>query len=201
MTAVVVFLIIGGFALLLLLLSLVGGGHLHLGHFHVGHLHLGHFHLGHFHLGHAHVGHAGGGNGGAELSLPVIAGFLGAFGFGGAIVESLLPNRGGTGLLIAVVVGLLAAVPTGWLAGRLVNAAMNMSTDATLTSNDLLGTVGVVITPVPVGGYGEVRLAVAGQQIKFNARSDQPLALGTRVFVIEVPTPTSVLVEPTPPVG
>jgi len=196
MTAVVVFLIIGGFALLLLLLSLVGGGHLHLGHFHVGHLHLGHFHL-----GHAHVGHAGGGNGGAELSLPVIAGFLGAFGFGGAIVESLLPNRGGTGLLIAVVVGMLAAVPTGWLAGRLVNAAMNMSTDATLTSNDLLGTVGVVITPVPVGGYGEVRLAVAGQQIKFNARSDQPLALGTRVFVIEVPTPTSVLVEPTPPVG
>jgi membrane protein implicated in regulation of membrane protease activity len=196
MTAVVVFLIIGGFALLLLLLSLVGGGHLHLGHFHVGH-----FHLGHFHLGHAHVGHVGGGNGGAELSLPVIAGFLGAFGFGGAIVESLLPDRGGTGLLIAVVVGLLAAVPTGWLAGRLVNAAMNMSTDATLTSNDLLGTVGVVITPVPVGGYGEVRLAVAGQQIKFNARSDQPLALGTRVFVIEVPTPTSVLVEPTPPVG
>jgi len=201
MTAVVVFLIIGGFALLLLLLSLVGGGHLHLGHFHVGHLHLGHLHLGHFHLGHAHVGQAGGGNGGAELSLPVIAGFLGAFGFGGAIVESLLPNRGGTGLLVAVVVGLLAAVPTGWLAGRLVNAAMNMSTDATLTSNDLLGTVGVVITPVPVGGYGEVRLAVAGQQIKFNARSDQPLALGTRVFVIEVPTPTSVLVEPTPPVG
>ena len=201
MTAVVVFLIIGGFALLLLLLSLVGGGHLHLGHFHVGHLHLGHLHLGHLHLGHAHVGQAGGGNGGAELSLPVIAGFLGAFGFGGAIVESLLPNRGGTGLLIAVVVGLLAAVPTGWLAGRLVNAAMNMSTDATLTSNDLLGTVGVVITPVPVGGYGEVRLAVAGQQIKFNARSDQPLALGTRVFVIEVPTPTSVLVEPTPPVG
>ena len=201
MTAVVVFLITGGFALLLLLLSLVGGGHLHLGHFHVGHLHLGHLHLGHAHLGHAGGGHGGGGNGGAELSLPVIAGFLGAFGFGGAIVESLLPNRGGTGLLVAVVVGLLAAVPTGWLAGRLVNAAMNMSTDATLTSNDLLGTVGVVITPVPVGGYGEVRLAVAGQQIKFNARSDQPLALGTRVFVIEVPTPTSVLVEPTPPVG
>jgi membrane protein implicated in regulation of membrane protease activity len=78
---------------------------------------------------------------------------------------------------------------------------MNMSTDATLTSHDLIGTVGVVITPVPVGGYGEVRLSVAGQQIKFNARSDQPLALGTRVFVIEVPTPTSVLVEPTPPVG
>jgi membrane protein implicated in regulation of membrane protease activity len=95
------------------------------------------------------------------------------------------------------VVGLLAAVPTGWLAGRLVNAAINISTDATLTSNDLIGAMGVVITPVPVGGYGEVRLAIAGQHIKFNARSDQPLALGTRVFVISVPSPTSVLVEPT----
>ena len=196
MSAVVVFLIIGGFALLLLLLSLVGGGHLHLGHFHVGHLHLGHLHVGHLHLG-----HAGQGQGGAELSLPVVAGFLGAFGFGAAIVASLLPGRGGFTVLAGVAAGLVAAVPTGWLAGRLVNAAMNMPTDATLTSGDLIGAVGVVITPVPVGGYGEVRLAVAGQQIKFNARADQPLALGTRVFVIEVPTPTSVLVEPTPPVA
>lgn len=196
MSAVVVFLVIGGFALLLLLLSLVGGGHLHLGHFHVGHLHLGQLHVGHLHLG-----HGGQGQGGAELSLPVIAGFLGAFGFGAAIVASLLPGRGGFTVLVSVAAGLAAAVPTGWLAGRLVNAAMNMPTDATLTSADLIGAVGLVITPVPVGGYGEVRLAVAGQQIKFNARADRPLALGTRVFVIEVPTPTSVLVEPTPPVA
>ena len=195
MSAVVVFLVIGGFALLLLLLSLVGGGHLHLGHFHVGHLHLGHVHIGHLRLGHAGQGS------GAELSVPVIAGFLGAFGFGAAIVASLLPGRGSFGVLVSVAAGLLAAVPAGWLAGKLVNAAMNMPTDATLTSGDQIGTVGVVITPVPVGGYGEVRLAVAGQQIKFNARADQPLALGTRVFVIEVPTPTSVLVEPTPPVA
>lgn len=191
MSAVVVFLLIGGFALLLLLLSLVGGGHLHLGHFHVGHLHLGHLHL----------GHAGQGHGGAELSVPVVAGFLGAFGFGAAIVASLLPGRGGLTVLVSAGAGLVAAVPTGWLAGRLVNAAMNMPTDATLTSGDLIGAVGVVITPVPVGGYGEVRLAVAGQQIKFNARADRPLPLGTRVFVIEVPTPTSVLVQPTPPVA
>ena len=84
--------------------------------------------------------------------------------------------------------------------GREIHAAMNMSTDATLSSNDLLGTTGVVITPVPDGGFGEVRLAVAGQQIKFNARAAEPLALGTRIFVIGVPSPTSVLVEPTPSV-
>jgi membrane protein implicated in regulation of membrane protease activity len=200
-TVAVVFLVIGGFALLLLVLSLLGG-HLHLGHLHLGHLHVGHLHIGHVPAGPAPAGHVpGGGESGTELSLPVLAGFLGAFGFGGAIAASLLPGRGGTTVLAAVVVGLLAAVPTGWAAGRLVRAAVDMPTDGTLTSHDLIGATGVVITPVPVGGYGEVRLAVAGQQIKFNARADQPLALGTRVFVIEVPSPTSVLVEPTPPVG
>jgi hypothetical protein len=59
-----------------------------------------------------------------------------------------------------------------------------------------VGATGTVISPVPVGGYGEVRLRVAGQPMKFHARADRPLALGTEVFVIEVPTPTSVLVEP-----
>ena len=196
------FLVIGGFALLLLLLSLVGGGRTHVGRVHLGRLHIGRLHLGRIRVGRIRVGrvhgHASAGDGGTELSLPMIAGFLGAFGFGGAIVASLVPGRGATTLLAAILVGLLAAVPTAWLAGRLVDAAMNMSTDATLTSGDLIGAMGVVITPVPVGGYGEVRLAVAGQYIKFNARSDEPLALGIQVFVISVPSPTSVLVEPIP---
>ena len=116
------------------------------------------------------------------------------------LVLSMLGGHGAAALGAAVLVGLLAAVPTAFLAGKLVNAAMNMATDATLTSADLVGASGVVITPVPERGYGEVRLAIAGQEIKFNARANEPLALGTRVFVIEVPSPTSVLVEPTPSV-
>ena len=193
MSAIIVtFLAIGGFALLLLVLSLLGGNHPHLGHLHVGHFHL---HLGHLHIGHAHVG---GHDGGTELSMPVIAGFLGAFGFGGTIAATLAGGHGAAALVAGVVIGLLAAVPTAFLAGRLVNAAMNMATDATLTSADLVGASGVVVTPVPESGYGEVRLAIAGQQIKFNARADQPIGLGARVFVISVHTPTSVLVEPVP---
>ena len=189
------FLAIGGFSLLLMVLSLFGGGRLHLGHFHLGHWHIGHLHAG----AAAHAGQASGGGHGFELSAPVISGFLGAFGFGGAIVASLLP--GGTATwLAATLVGLVAAIPGAWLAGRVMRAAMNISTDATLSSQDLLGALGIVISPVPDGGLGEVRLAIAGQQMKFHARSDQPLALGTRVFVIGVPSPTSVLVEPTPTV-
>jgi membrane protein implicated in regulation of membrane protease activity len=183
MSAVTItFLGIGCLSLLLLLLSLVGGGHLHLGHLHLGHVHLG------------YVGHSPAG-GGHDLSLPVITGFIGAFGFGGAIAAELLP---GHNALLASGVGVLAAFPTAWGAGRLMNAAINMSTDATLTSGDLVGAMGVVISPVPADGFGEVRLTVGGQPMKFNARSAEPLALGTHVFVIEVPSPTSVLVEPTP---
>jgi membrane protein implicated in regulation of membrane protease activity len=177
MSAVTItFLGIGCLSLLLLVLSLIGG-HLHLGHLHVGHLHASH------------------GGDGLTLSLPALAGFIGAFGFGGAIAAELAP---GHDALIASAVGLLAAVPTAWGAGRLVEAAANMRTDATVTSGDLVGSTGVIISPVPADGYGEVRLTVAGQPLKFNARAAQPLAIGTHVFVIEVPSPTSVLVEPTP---
>jgi membrane protein implicated in regulation of membrane protease activity len=194
MTGIVIaFLAVGGFALLLLVLSLIGSG-LSAGHLHVGHLHVGHLDVPH--LGHAHLD--AGDHGGTELSLPVISGFLGAFGFGGAIAATLVGGHGGLALTVGAVAGLIAAVPTAFLAGKLVNAAMNMATDATLSSADLVGATGVIITPIPDGGYGEVRLVVAGQQTKFNARAEQPLALGTRVFVIEVPTPTSVLVEPSP---
>jgi membrane protein implicated in regulation of membrane protease activity len=182
MSAVTVtFLGIGCLSLVLLVLSLFGG-----------HLHVGHVHIGHLHVGHPHAGHAADG---LNLTLPVIAGFIGAFGFGGAIAAELVP---GHDALVASAVGLVAAFPTAWAAGRLVDAAMNMRTDATVTSGDLVGTTGVVISPVPAGGYGEVRLTVAGQPLKFHARAAQPLAIGTHVFVIEVPSPTSVLVEPTP---
>ena len=189
MSAVTItFLGIGCLSLLLLVLSLVGGGHLHLGHLHLGHIHLGH-------VGHVGHGPTSGGHDSLNLSLPVITGFIGAFGFGGAIAAELLP---GHNALLAGGVGLLAAFPTAWGAGRLMNAAINMPTDATLNSGDLVGATGVVISPVPAGGFGEVRLSVGGQPMKFHARSAEPLAIGTYVFVIEVPSPTSVLVEPTP---
>src|SRR2546421_9715420 len=146
---VLTFLALGGFALLMLILSMVGG-HLHLGHLHIGHVHL---HIGH---GHFHLGH---GDAGTDLSLPVIAGFLGALGFGGAIGATLAGSTGAIALVVGLVVGLVAAVPTAFLAGKLVNAAMNMATDGTLTTGDLLGKSGVVITPGPARGQRRRRAA------------------------------------------
>jgi hypothetical protein len=71
-----------------------------------------------------------------------------------------------------------------------------LHTDATPECAGLVGAMGVVISEIPAGGLGQVRLSYAGQPMKFNARADGPLALGVRVLVIGVPTPTSVLVTP-----
>ena len=129
------------------------------------------------------------------FSLPAIAGFVGAFGFGGAIV-SALGVPGGT--VVAVLGGLAAAVPTAWLATRLARMAMNMRTDATPTQQDMVGTTGVVVTPITANGFGEVRISLGGQPMKLSARADHPIALGTRILVVEATSSTSVIVEETP---
>lgn len=130
------------------------------------------------------------------ISLPSIGGFVGAFGFGGAIATSLLGST-----VVAVVVGLVVgvglAVPAAWATVRLSKAASRMRTDATPTRQDLVGRPGVVVTAIPAQGYGEIRITLGGQPVKLNARATHPVALGSRVFVVEAPSDTSVIVEPT----
>ncbi len=178
----VAFLVIGSVGLLLLASSVLLGGHVHVGHLHV-HLPF-------------HFRTHGGGHPAADaaLSLPSIAGFVGAFGFGGAIAAQLLPGRSATG---PVLVGLAAALPTAWLATRLTRAAMTMRTDATPTRLDVVGALGTVIREIPDDGYGEVRVAFAGQLMKFHARAAVPLPAGAPVMVIDAPSTTSVIVEST----
>jgi membrane protein implicated in regulation of membrane protease activity len=174
------FLIVGGFGLFMLAASVVHGGHLHLGHLH-------------FHLpARLHIGHGGHPSADAALSLPSIAGFIGAFGFGGAIAAQLLHSRSAT---IPCLIGAAAAVPTAWFATRLTRSAMEMPTDATPTRVDVIGSFGVVIRDIPIGGYGEVRVAFAGQQCKFHARAAEPLPAGAKILVIDAPSTTSVVVE------
>jgi membrane protein implicated in regulation of membrane protease activity len=165
------FLIIGGLGVALLAVSLFVGDVLHLGH----------------------------PDADGPFSVPAIAGFVGAFGFGGAIAAAL---TGGAGIL-AVVVGLIAgiavAIPSAWGTMLLARAAARMRTDATPTRSDLVGRLGVVVTAIGQDAYGEVRITIGGQPVKLNARSDRPVALGARVFVVEAPSDTSVVVEETKP--
>ena len=166
-TATVVFLAVGGVGVAILALGLLGTELLHFGHPDVD----------------------------GPVSTEAVAGFIGAFGFAGAIAAQLLDARTAGQVVLAAAVGVAAALPTGYLAVRLARAARNMRTDATPTRQDMVGALGVVITPIPGQGYGEIRVRVGGQPVKLNARADRPIALGTQVFVIEAPSDTSVVVE------
>lgn len=140
--------------------------------------------------------HFGGADVDGPVSLETVAGFAGAFGFGAAIVNELVGGRTTGAVASAAVGGALAAVPVAWAAARLGRAARRMPTDATPTRNDLVGAVGLVVTPVPVNGYGEARIRLAGQPVKLNARADRAITVGTRIFVVEALSETSVHIEP-----
>ena len=134
------------------------------------------------------------------FSVPAIAAFVGGVGFGGAAVTALLPDLpGAVTVLIALLGGLVVALPLAAGAIRLSAALRDMPTEPTLTPDRLLGAQGVVVSGVPAGGLGEVRLTVAGQQLKYHARSDVALPTGTPVYVVDTPTETSVQVVSTAP--
>ena len=135
------------------------------------------------------------------FSVPAIAALLGGVGFGGAAASAVLPEAlpDAVTVLLSVAVGLAVAVPLAWGAVRLSRALKDMPTQETLTRHHLIGAQGVVVSAVPSPGYGEVRLALAGQQLKYAARSDAPLPAGTPVYVVEALSDTSVQVVSTAP--
>ena len=126
------------------------------------------------------------------LSLPVVAGFLSMFGFGGAIVLGTT----GAGTVVAALSGVLAGVVAGWLAWKLSRVLMRDQTTATPRGEDLVGTSGSVVTAIPADGYGEVLLRLAGQPVKLAAKSPVPVERGTEVWVEATLSTTSVSVRP-----
>lgn len=126
------------------------------------------------------------------LSLPVIAGFVSMLGFGGAIV------LGTTGLstLAATGAGVLAGLVAAGLTWKLSRALMRDQTDGTPRGEDLIGTSGAVVTPIPAGGYGEVLLSLGGHLVKMSAKSQEPVPRGAEIWVEAALSTTSVSVRP-----
>jgi hypothetical protein len=132
------------------------------------------------------------------VPLEAVAAAMGTFGFAAAIASTITGARTGLALLVVIGIGVIAAGPAAGLALRISRAAQRMPTDATPSRDDLLGLLGVVVTPIPVPGYGEVRLVLGGQPVKLNASAVTPIPLGAEVFVITAPSETSVFVERVP---
>lgn len=124
------------------------------------------------------------------LSTPVVGAFLAAFGAGGALLLR--------GLQFSVAGSLLGALAAGVILGGvtlvLVRSLMDMPTDATPRSADLVGSMGTVVTRIPEGGMGEISLVASGQRMKLNARAKGPIDSGRPIIVVDVTSPTSVVV-------
>lgn len=135
------------------------------------------------------------------FSVPALAALVGGVGFGAAAAAALLPDGipDAGRVLLALAGGFVVAVPLAWATMRLSRGLRDMPTAPNLTRSALEGTQGVVVSAVPSSGYGEVRLLVAGQSVKFAARSDTPLRTGTPVFVVEALSETAVQVVSTTP--
>ncbi|WP_370409786.1 hypothetical protein [Streptomyces fradiae] len=126
------------------------------------------------------------------LSLPVIAGFVSALGFTGAIVLGTT----GTGVGAATGAGVVAGAGVGWVTWRFSRALMRDGGAPAPRGEDLTGSSGSVVTAIPADGYGEVLLYLAGQPVKYAAKSASAVARGSDVWVESVLSPTSVVVRP-----
>jgi membrane-bound ClpP family serine protease len=128
---------------------------------------------------------------GDVFSAAVLGGFVAAFGFGGALVQGL-----GGPTFVSVLVGIVAGVGAGAFATWLTRLVRSGGSDATLESGDALGRSGRVISDIPDGGLGTVRVVIGGHTVQLSARAERPIPTGTEIHVTEILSPTAVLVAP-----
>ena len=125
------------------------------------------------------------------LSGPAIGAFFVAFG----VVGWMLSDGIGAGDVAAAGAGVGAGLVFGYGTYRLAKTLMNAPTDPTPRTATLVGAHGTVVTAVRGGGSGEVVVRLAGQPTKLLATSSADLATGSSVVVVEVLSPTKVVVQ------
>lgn len=130
-------------------------------------------------------------DGGGWLSAPVLGATLMMFGLVGAAVTRTTDSVP-TGTAAGAVAGLALGATTGWL----IRGISRSATDATPTSDDLVGLHGTVVTAIAEGAFGEVTLRLGGVPTKLTARAGEPLPTGTPVEVVAALSSTSVQVRP-----
>ena len=129
--------------------------------------------------------------GGDLFSGAALAGFLGAFGFAGALVQDQSGSMGWA-IAVGIAAGLVVGLGAGW-------ASLQLRTggdESNVRTTDLNGQPATVISAIPDEGYGEVSIVASGHITKLNARSAAAVPAGTPVTITAVLSATSVLVEP-----
>lgn len=125
------------------------------------------------------------------ISGPVVGAFLATFGLVGWFVDEGVDAPG----LLAGAVGVGGGLVIGGVTFRLTRALIDLPTDATPTTESLVGKPGRVVTPIRAGGVGEVLVLLGGASTKYTATADTDLPTGTAVVVTAVESPTKVRVQ------
>ena len=130
-----------------------------------------------------HAGHAGEAEGGpGPVSLRTIMAFVGGWGWGGLIgIDGMgwgmmsLPFGAAMGFVLAVAVF------------QFMKFLHAQEATSTVGIAHMVGQDGVVLTSIPPGGTGEVRINVRGTTIKSLARSDssEEVVAGSSIRVVE----------------
>ncbi len=129
--------------------------------------------------------------GGDLFSGAALAGFLGAFGFSGAIALDSSDS-----VTVAIVTGLVAGLVIGTAVGWVSLQLKKGGDESNVRTGDLAGRDATVVSAIPEDGFGEVSIVASGHITKLNARAANSLAAGTPVTITAVLSPTSVLVQP-----
>jgi hypothetical protein len=119
------------------------------------------------------------------------------FGLTGLAVTQL--RAGVLALPAALVVGLGVATLTAWV----MRAMARMDTDGAERLESAVGQSATVYLGIPGDrtGRGKIHLTLAGKLVECQAQSEQPLATGASVLVIDVIGPDVVEVIPSPQFG
>jgi hypothetical protein len=130
--------------------------------------------------------------GGGIFSTPVLGSFLAAFGFGAALIMFST----GVGATVGALGGLASGLLVGGLSLFMMRQLINMPTDASMDTANLVGLTGTVVTPIPAGGLGEITVRHLGSLQKLSARAREPIEIGRPVRITAVLSTSSVMVEP-----
>lgn len=125
------------------------------------------------------------------FSSAAIGGFVSALGFGGAAIEGA-----GGARPVAIIGGVVAGVAFGWFALWLTRLLRGGRSDEAPAADDTVGLDATVVTAIPAGGFGVVRVVLGGHTLQYNARADELIEPGTPVHVTGVVSPTAVTVAP-----
>jgi hypothetical protein len=130
--------------------------------------------------------------GGDWFSSAALGGFVSAFGFGAATADGM-----GLPTLPTTLVGAVAGVVVAWFALWLTRIVRGGGSDDPVQVSDAVGLDATVLTDIPEGGYGVVRVRVGGHTMQLNARAETAVPAGTAAHVTGVVSPTAVTVAPT----